>query len=152
MTTPTRFLMIAATLFAMCGAAAHNHNPEKRTDRHEMVAERRTNEMAKSLALTDVQKRAVHDLNRQRAEAFRAVRHDTSLTAEQRQARFDEADDTYRSKLKTVLTPQQYDQWQANYNSAVLPRGKSARHDKRYRRSAEACCKGQCVAKDSTKK
>ena len=86
--------MIAATLFAMCGAAAHNHNPEKRTDRHEMAAERRTNEMAKSLALTDVQKRAVHDLNRQRAEAFRAVRHDTSLTAEQRQARFDEADDT----------------------------------------------------------
>ena len=152
MTTPTRFLMIAATLFAMYGAAAHNHNPEKCTDRHEMAAERRTNEMAKSLALTDVQKRAVHDLNRQRAEAFRAVRHDTSLTAEQRQARFDEADSTYRAKLKSVLTPQQYDQWLADYNSAVMPRGKSARHDRRYRHTAEACCKGQCISKDSTKK
>ena len=122
MTTPTRFLMIAATLFALCGAAAHNHNPEKCTDRHEMAAERRTNEMAKSLALTDVQKRAVHDLNRQRAEAFRAVRHDTSLTAEQRQACFDEADDTYRTKLKTVLTPQQYDQcWSAKTIVVLRP-------------------------------
>lgn len=152
MTSPVRLLLIAAATFALGSAAAHNHNPEKSADHHEMMVERKTNQMAKSLALTDVQRRAIHDLNRQRAEAMHAVRHDASLTADQRQARFDEADSLYRAKLKSVLTPQQYDQWQADYNCAVMPRGKCARHDRRYRHSAEACCKGQCLPKDSTVK
>ena len=152
MTSPFHLLLIAVATLALGSTAAHENNPDKRADHHEMMIERKTDQMAKSLALTDVQKHAIHDLNRQRAEAMHSVRHDTSLTAEQRQARFDEADSTYRAKLKSVLTPQQYDQWLADYNSAVMPSGKSARHDKRYRRSAEACCKGQCISKDSTKK
>lgn len=152
MTSPFRLLLIAVATLAFGSAAAHNHNPEKRAEHHEMMVERKTDQMAKSLALTDVQKRAIHDLNRQRAEAMHSARHDSSLTMDQRQARFDEADSTYRAKLKSVLTPQQYNQWQADYNSAVMPRGKCARHDKRYRHSAEACCKGQCPPKDSTRK
>lgn len=152
MTSPIRFLLIAVATLAIGSADAHNHNPEKSAEHHQMMIERKTDQMAKSLALTDVQKRAIHDLNRQRAEAFHAARHDSSLTVDQRQARFDEADSLYRTKLKSVLTPQQYDQWQADYNSAVMPRGKNARHDKRYKHSADACCKGQCTPKDSTKK
>lgn len=152
MTSPFHLLLIAVATLALGSTAAHENNPDKRADHHEMMIERKTDQMAKSLALTDVQKRAIHDLNRQRAEAMHSVRHDTSLSADQRQAHFDEADSTYRAKLKSVLTPQQYDQWLADYNSAVMPRGKCARHDRRYRRSAEACCKGQCISKDSTKK
>lgn len=152
MTPPFRFLLIAAAVLAIGSTAAHNHNPERRAEHHQMMIERKTDQMAKSLALNDVQKRAIHELNRQRAEAFHATRHNSSFTAEQRQALFDEADSIYRAKLKSVLTPQQYEKWQADYNSAVMPHGKNARHDKRYCRSAEACCKGQCTPKDSTKK
>lgn len=152
MTTPIRIMLIATATIALGSAMAHNHNPEKRADHHEKMIEHKTDQMAKSLALTDVQKQAIHDLNRQRAEAMHATRHDTSLSMDQRQARFDEADSTYRTKLKSVLTPQQYDQWLADYNSAVMPRGKCAHHDKRYCQSADACCKGQCTTKDSTKK
>lgn len=152
MTSPIRFLLIAAATLAINSVVAHNHNPEKSADHHQMMIERKTDQMAKSLALTDVQKRAIHDLNRQRAEAFHAIRHDSSLAADQRQARFDEADSLYRTKLKSVLTPLQYDQWQADYNSAVMPRGKNARHDRRYKCSADACCKSQCKTKDSTTK
>ena len=145
-------MLIAAAVLAIGSATAHNHTPEKRAEHQQLMIERKTAHMATSLALTDVQKRAVHELNRQRAEAFHAARHDSSLTAEQRQARFDEADSIYRAKLKSVLTPQQYEKWQADYNSAVMPHGKNARHDKRYCHSADACCKGQCTPKDSTKK
>ncbi len=152
MTSSIRFLLIATATLAIGSAAAHNHNPEKRADHHEMMIERKTDQMAKSLALNDVQRRAIHDLNRQRAEAFHAARHDSSLTVDQRQVRFDDADSVYRAKLKSILTPQQYGQWLAEYNSAVMPSGKCARHDLRYKHSAEACCKGQCTAKDSTKK
>jgi Spy/CpxP family protein refolding chaperone len=151
MTSSIRLLLIAAATLAIGSATAHNHNPEKRADHHEMMIEHKTDQMAKSLALNDVQRRAIHDLNRQRAEAFHAARHDSSLPIDQRQARFDEADSVYRTKLKSVLTPQQYDQWLADYNSAVMPRGKCARHDLRYKHSAEACCKGQCSTKTSTK-
>ena len=145
-------MLIAAAALAIGSASAHNHTPEKRAEHQQMMIERKTDQMAKSLALTDVQKRAIHELNRQRTETFHAARHDSSLTTEQRQAQFDEADSIYRAKLKSVLTPQQYEKWQADYNSAVVPHGKTARHDKRYRHSAEACCKGQCTSKDSTKK
>lgn len=152
MTIPFHVMLIATATLAFGSATAHNHNPEKRADNHEMMIERKTNQMAKSLALTDVQKHAIHELNRQRAEEMHATRHDTSLSVDQRQARFDQTDSVYRSKLKSVLTPQQYDQWLANYNSAVMPHGKCARHDKRYRHSAEACRKGQCVPKKPAKK
>lgn len=151
MTPPFRFLLIAAATLAIGSVTAHNHNPEKSADHHHMMIEHKTDQMAKSLALNDVQRRAIHDLNRQRAEAFHAARHDSSLSIDQRQAQFDEADSIYRAKLKSVLTPQQYDQWLADYNSAVMPRGKCARHDLRYKHSAEACCKGQCSTKTSTK-
>ena len=145
-------MLIAAAALAIGSATAHNHNPEKSAEHQQLMIERKTAHMATSLALNDVQKRAILELNRQRAEAFHAARHDSSLTVEQRQARFDEADSIYRAKLKSVLTPQQYEKWQADYNSAVVPHGKNARHDKRYYHSADACCKGQCTPKDSTKK
>ena len=145
-------MLIAAAVLAIGSATAHNHNPEKSAEHQQLMIERKTAHMATSLALNDVQKRAILELNRQRAEAFHAARHDSSLTVEQRQARFDEADSIYRAKLKSVLTPQQYEKWQADYNSAVVPHGKNARHDKRYCHSADACCKGQCTPKDSTKK
>lgn len=145
-------VLVAAATLTVGVATADNHNSEKRSDRHAMMAERKTDQMARSLALTDVQKRAVHELNRQRADAFHAARHNSSLTAEQRQAHFDEADSLYRSKLKSILTPQQYDQWQANYNSAVMPRGKNARMDGRYRSSADACSKGKCVDRSKSQR
>ncbi len=145
-------MLIAVATLAIGSTSAHNHNPEKRADHHEMMVKRKSDQMATSLALTDVQRHAIHDLNRQRAEALHSARHDTSLTTDQRQARFDETDSLYRSKLKSILTPQQYDKWLADYNSAVMPRGKCARHDRRYQHSAEACRKGQCTTKDSTQR
>lgn len=137
--------------FAHKSDTPHQHDSMRR-ERHTEHLEKRGDEMAKRLSLTDVQHKALHELNKQRAEAFHLARHDSSLNAAQRQAQFDEVDSLYRTKLKSILTPQQYEQWQAEYNSAVMPRGKNARHDKRYKHSAEVCCKGQCSTKDSTNK
>ena len=55
MTPPFRFLLIAAAVLAIGSTAAHNHNPEKRTEHQQMMIERKTAHMTTSLALTDVQ-------------------------------------------------------------------------------------------------
>lgn len=155
---PSIWLLAAALLtfgpnasYAHEGDDHHKHDSMRREHKTERM-DKRGDEMAKRLSLTEVQRKAVHELNKQRAEAFHLARHNSSLNAAQRQAQFDEVDSLYRIKLKSILTPQQYEQWQAEYNSAVMPRGKNARHDKRYKHSADACCKGQCTTKERGKR
>ncbi len=140
-------LLCAAVVSLGCADAQNaqqgKHNDKKIENREDRMR-KKTDELAKTLSLTEVQKKAVVQLGKERAQAYRNAREDKSLDFDHRQARFNTADSIYNRKLKSVLTPQQYQKWQAECNSAVMPKGKTAKTDMRYGKAADKCKRGEC--------
>jgi len=72
----------------------------------------RVQQMAKELELTDEQKAQLRPLFKKEAEKVKALREDTSLSREQRQAKLKAVREDIAPELKKVLTPEQYEKWQ----------------------------------------
>lgn len=148
MTRTSRIILLFAAAVSLGCADAQNAAQEKRSDKktenYEDRIQKKTDELSKTLSLTEVQKKAVHQLEKERAEAYRNARDNKSLDFTQKQTRINTADSIYSRKLKSVLTPQQYQKWQAECNSVVMPKGKTAKTDRRYRNAADKCKSGEC--------
>ncbi|MBL9173510.1 MAG: hypothetical protein JNL10_08255 [Verrucomicrobiales bacterium] len=64
------------------------------------------------LGLTDDQRDKLKTAQKEQADKVRAVREDTSLTAEQRTAKMRELRDSFAATAKSILTPDQFAKWQ----------------------------------------
>jgi len=67
--------------------------------------------VAQELNLTDEQKSKVQAVFQQERQKLQALRADTSLTPDQRRAKVKEIRDEIGTKMKGILTTEQYDKW-----------------------------------------
>ena len=73
----------------------------------------RLEETAKELNLTDEQKGKMQDIIRERLPKLRDLRQDSSLTQEEKQAKFKTMREEMTAEVKKVLTPDQFEKWKA---------------------------------------
>ena len=126
--------IIALSAFVVCVTGVCASTDGKQTARkqqtQDQLAEKRTEKLSKTLSLTDVQKKAVHRLTKEQLAAYHAAKSDNSLSMSQKQARMVAADSVYGKKLQSVLTPAQYQKWQAEADCVVMPKGKTHKADR----------------------
>jgi protein CpxP len=82
-------------------------------------------ELIKSLDLTPEQQPKVKEFMKAQREKMSALRDDTSLTKDQRQAKIKEIMDAGSAKMKEILTPDQFTKWEAgrkNMHAAHEPK------------------------------
>jgi periplasmic protein CpxP/Spy len=70
--------------------------------------------MAEDLKLTDEQKTKVRELFKAQAEKGRALREDSSLTDEQKREKFKASREEMKTKMKGILTVEQFEKWEKN--------------------------------------
>jgi periplasmic protein CpxP/Spy len=68
--------------------------------------------MAEELKLTDDQKAKVKTATQEQMEKMRAIRSDDSLTQEQKREKGKALRDEMTAKMKEILTPEQFTQWE----------------------------------------
>lgn len=68
--------------------------------------------LGKALNLTDEQKPKVQEIMKKAMEKRKEVRADTSLTPEEKKAKYKEIQKEIGTQLKAVLTPEQYAKWE----------------------------------------
>jgi periplasmic protein CpxP/Spy len=109
-------LLSVPKLVAADSTAAPSDKPKAATNRPEGAradrARERIQEVAKELNLTDEQKEKIRPVLQAEAEKLRALRQDTNLSREERQAKVKEIRDDIAAKIKPILTAEQYDKWQ----------------------------------------
>ncbi len=81
-------------------------------DRAAAVRER-MQETARELNLTPEQTAKLQTIVRERMEKMRALRQDTSLSAEERREKFQAGREELLAEVKKVLTPEQFEKWKA---------------------------------------
>lgn len=69
-------------------------------------------QMAEQLQLTEDQKTQLKPILKEETDKMRALRADTSLSREDRQAKLKEIRDGTSAKFKKILKPEQYEKWQ----------------------------------------
>lgn len=72
----------------------------------------RVDVMAEQLKLTDDQKKQLQTIFKEDAEKMRALRQNTALSREDRQAKLKEIRDASETQVKKVLTTEQWEKWQ----------------------------------------
>jgi len=70
-------------------------------------------DFAKELNLTDAQKPKFKEIMQGAMEKRKALREDTSLSAEDKKAKAKELREGMQAKMKEILTPEQLTKWQA---------------------------------------
>jgi Spy/CpxP family protein refolding chaperone len=90
-------------------AGEHHGGPgmRQRPNMDQMV-----DKMAKELNLTDDQKTKVKAAMEEQVTKMKAVHDDTNLTPEDKRAKMKDIHDGYIAKMKTILTPEQFEKWQ----------------------------------------
>ncbi len=77
------------------------------------AARERMQETARELNLTPEQTAKLQAIVRERMEKMRALRQDTSLSAEERREKFRAGREELLAEVKKVLTPEQFEKWRA---------------------------------------
>jgi periplasmic protein CpxP/Spy len=117
---PISFLVLAIAL-ALSGAAVAQDNPQDAQTqpaspsagqhhwRHggHQSAEQRLNRMDQKLGLTADQKAKIGPMLEEQQKQAQAIRNDSSLTPEQKKAKFTELRQSTRSQIEALLTPEQ---------------------------------------------
>ena len=94
--------------------AAESREPAQRVGEGRLAAAReRMQETARELNLTDEQKQKLQSIVRERTEKLRALRQDNNLTREEKMEKFRTAREEINAEVKKVLTPEQFQKWQA---------------------------------------
>jgi Spy/CpxP family protein refolding chaperone len=94
--------------------AAETNQPAPPAGEGRLAAAReRMQETAKELNLTDEQKQKLQDVIRERMEKLRDLRQDNSLSREEKMEKFKAAREEIAAEVKKVLTPEQFEKWQA---------------------------------------
>ncbi|HWH70190.1 MAG TPA: hypothetical protein VNT26_12450 [Candidatus Sulfotelmatobacter sp.] len=84
----------------------------KKGERRGFSPQQRVERMTQDLKLTDDQKTKVTALFEADAKKRQDIMADTSLSREQRREKMQPIMEEENKKLKTILTPEQYDKWQ----------------------------------------
>jgi Spy/CpxP family protein refolding chaperone len=79
--------------------------------------------IAKELGLTDDQKAQVKAAIEDTQSKMKALRDDTSLSPEDKKAKFKEIRDANMAKMKEILTPEQFTKWQSHMPKGHGPGG-----------------------------
>jgi len=94
--------------------AAESREPAQRAGEGRLAAAReRMQETARELNLTDEQKQKLQSIVRERTEKLRELRQDNNLTREEKMEKFRAAREEINAEVKKVLTPEQFQKWQA---------------------------------------
>jgi Spy/CpxP family protein refolding chaperone len=111
----TTFLaaLTAASLFAAGSAFGQNTTPNAPAPGASTKAPRARMDIAKMLNLTDDQKAKVQPIMDAQREKMRAVFQDDSLSTDDKRAKMKAIRDDTNAKLKPILTPEQFQKWQA---------------------------------------
>ncbi len=91
--------------------------------RHMADPATRLQHMAQYLNLTDDQKAKIQPILQNEAEQLKAIRSDTSLTADQRHAKVQEIRKASRAQIEPILTPDQVAKLKASMKEAAHHRG-----------------------------
>jgi Spy/CpxP family protein refolding chaperone len=79
-------------------------------------------QISSELNLTDAQKAQLKPILQSEVQQFQAVKNDTSLSPDQKQAKVKEIQQTYRSQMSSVLTPEQQKKWATMKEEATQPK------------------------------
>lgn len=110
---------MALCLLAGTGAFAQNQNKgrmHREMPTAEQMAQRKTDRMKEKLNLNEQQTKQVYEYNLQEVKEMQ------SMHQQMRAARQAEAE-----KMKSILTPEQYEQWKQAQGPECRPRGREAR-------------------------
>jgi Spy/CpxP family protein refolding chaperone len=69
-------------------------------------------QVAAQLDLTDAQKQQLQPILKDEAQKLKSLRANTTLSRQQKRTQLKSAHQDFVAKIKTVLTPQQFDKWQ----------------------------------------
>lgn len=97
------------TIGSQVMAQPHRGEGPKERPTAEQMAQRRTERLTKRLSLTDEQARQVYDMTYEQARKCVAEREKNDAQRMERMKAVREAQDT---RMKSILTPEQYAQWQ----------------------------------------
>ena len=108
---------LAAGGLVACGSAygldpAANSLTSMTTNATSHVREPNINKMSKELNLSDSQKPQVQSALSSERQQMRDVHKDTSLSKDQKRSKMTEIRDGMNTKMKSILTPDQYSKWQ----------------------------------------
>jgi len=112
--------------------AAPATKAEKKAARKE-----RKEKMAKELGLTDDQKKQLKSLKQDQRKQMEAVRKDSSLTQEQKQAKFKEIHQSGMAKRDALLTPEQREKMQHLSDEHEAKEGKEGGHHWRHKKDQQ---------------
>ena len=112
--------------------AAPATKAEKKAARKE-----RKEKMAKELGLTDDQKKQLKSLKQDQRKQMDAVRKDSSLTQEQKQAKFKEIHQSGMEKRDALLTPEQREKMQHLRDEHEAKEGKEGGHHWRHKKDKQ---------------
>jgi len=107
-----------------------------------------TKRLAEELKLTDEQKPKFEAVMKEQAEKQRELRQDTVLSQEERVAKVREMRQDIAGKVKAILSPEQYEQWEKLQRTAR--RARAARAEKLAPEKSAA--EKPAAEKDSTEK
>lgn len=131
-----RIFAAVAALCLMAGTGAFAQNgTQTRSGMREMptaeqMARRQTDRLKEKLSLTDAQEKQIYEYNLQQIKEMQAQRE------RMRAARQAEA-----QKMKNILTPEQYAQWQQMQGQARGMRGKQGDCNRAGKKGAKCCGK-----------
>ena len=83
----------------------------------------RMQDAARELNLTPEQKEKLQTIVRDRMEKLRDLRQDTSLSQQEKAEKFKTAREEIAAEVKKVLTPEQFEKWQARQGPLAQPAG-----------------------------
>lgn len=96
----------AVSLFAFLGQPVANAQAGQSGARRNSIA-KRMERLAKALDLTEEQKTKIKSILQNEKSQIKSVQEDTSLSAEQKQAKLEEDRKAARADMRAVLTPEQ---------------------------------------------
>ena len=97
----------------MARAADNQASAQPAGDNRAATLRERMQDTAKELNLTDEQKNKLQTIIRGQAEKLRELRQDTSLSQPERAEKFKAIREDIIAEAKKVLTPEQFEKWQA---------------------------------------
>jgi len=83
--------------------------------------------MEQELKLTDEQKTKMQEARKEQAEKAKALRDDTTLTQDQRMEKMKALRTDNQAKMKTLLTPEQFEKWTKMQGEMMNRRGQGGR-------------------------
>jgi Spy/CpxP family protein refolding chaperone len=79
-------------------------------------------QISTELNLTDAQKTQLKPILQSEVQQLQAVKNDTSLSSDQKQAKANDIRQSYKSQMSNILTPEQQKKWASMKEEATQPK------------------------------